>query len=528
MRGAQRITILLAVMVFPLLCVFAEAAPPRVVVLDFSNTTKDAAVEWLGPAVAETLTTRLHGVRSLRLVERLQLYRIIQEQRLGLSDLVDPTQAAKVGKILGADQVLLGAYTTFGGTVRFTTRFVDVATAGVLATTSVNGIVDPTNPAAFWATIDSLADATVRSLSQTGSTSAEASTPPSPVVTTSAPNTPVRAVEALGNGLSFFRRHQFSDAARHLETATQLDADSAQAWLYLGETLQKLGRYPEALAASERSLRLYESRADANAQSQASTVIGLIHLHQSRYYDAQQALNRGLRLGEAVNEVARVVDALVGLGFTAVVQGQVDSALASFERSLRLSETDGYTVGTIHSLSGLAFVYARQRRFDEALKVLDRALLLSEQIDYGALVTKSLTSLGAVYSQKGDLVRALEYQERSLALIKKVGDEPALPAVYMNIGGVHKRANRFGEALRSFELGQAVAQRLGDERSLAEILVGIGHTRMEMKQYADAVGPLERALEIAQRINLAEDRIRTMRVLRDTARRCLKPRLFGC
>ena len=63
---------------------------------------------------------------------------------------------------------------------------------------------------------------------------------------------------------------------------------------------------------------------------------------------------------------------------------------------------------------------------------------------------------------------------------------------------------------------------------LAEILASIGHVRMEMKQYAEAVGLLERALDIAQRIDLAEDRIRTMRVLRDNARRCLKPRLFGC
>ena len=63
--------------------------------MDFVNTTKDPAMDWLGPSVAETVTTKLNAIRSLQLVERAQLYQVLAEQKLSLSDLVDPTQALR-------------------------------------------------------------------------------------------------------------------------------------------------------------------------------------------------------------------------------------------------------------------------------------------------------------------------------------------------------------------------------------------------------------------------------------------------
>jgi len=53
----------------------ASAQVRRVAVMDFINTAKDPAMEWLGPSVAETVTTKLHAIRGLQLVERAQLTR---------------------------------------------------------------------------------------------------------------------------------------------------------------------------------------------------------------------------------------------------------------------------------------------------------------------------------------------------------------------------------------------------------------------------------------------------------------------
>lgn len=67
--------LLLAGVAVAVLTAPAAADTRRVAVLDFINTTKDQAVEWLGPAAAATITTKLNAVHSLQLVERAQLYR---------------------------------------------------------------------------------------------------------------------------------------------------------------------------------------------------------------------------------------------------------------------------------------------------------------------------------------------------------------------------------------------------------------------------------------------------------------------
>jgi len=65
-------------------------------------------MDWLGPSVAETVTTKLNAIRSLQLVERAQLYQVLAEQKLSLSDLVDPTQA--VGSVPSRVEKRNGAF----------------------------------------------------------------------------------------------------------------------------------------------------------------------------------------------------------------------------------------------------------------------------------------------------------------------------------------------------------------------------------------------------------------------------------
>src|SRR5438309_100431 len=227
-----RLLLVLGVLVMLASPVPVDAQARRVAVLDFANSAKDPAVEWLGPAVAATLTTKLHAVRSLHLVERLQLYKVLQEQKLNMTDLVDPTQAVKVGKLLGAEQVAMGEYAVFGGTVRFTARFVDATTASIVATSQVNGTLDPSNANALWAALDQLAEATIASLNtrvaivqgvpQPGQVEVARRIEPTPeerVKLTKPPARSLEALAALGRGLDAYRRHAWPEAAREFEAA---------------------------------------------------------------------------------------------------------------------------------------------------------------------------------------------------------------------------------------------------------------------------------------------------------------------
>lgn len=87
---------------------------PRIAVVGFENNTSSKV--WgdrLGEAAADELTTQLVRSGHFTVVERSQIQKILDEQHAGQSGAIDPATAAEVGKILGAQVVLLGSITQF-------------------------------------------------------------------------------------------------------------------------------------------------------------------------------------------------------------------------------------------------------------------------------------------------------------------------------------------------------------------------------------------------------------------------------
>ena len=68
--------------------------------------------------------TKLAGVASIHVIERGQLAKL----RLGISDLFDASKAAKVGRLAGAQVVVIGGYVVFGKELMFNLRSVDTET----------------------------------------------------------------------------------------------------------------------------------------------------------------------------------------------------------------------------------------------------------------------------------------------------------------------------------------------------------------------------------------------------------------
>ena len=68
----------------------------------------DSSVQPLSRGLAELITTDLAYVRTLRLLERLQIGTLLDELKLGQSERVDPATAARVGRLLRAERLVQG------------------------------------------------------------------------------------------------------------------------------------------------------------------------------------------------------------------------------------------------------------------------------------------------------------------------------------------------------------------------------------------------------------------------------------
>src|SRR5207237_726105 len=93
----------------------------------------DSAYRPLSRGLAELITTDLAYIRTLKLLERLQIGVLLDELKLGTSQRAAPATAARVGRLLRAERMVQGTVTipsTGAGSVRLTASV--VTGAGVI------------------------------------------------------------------------------------------------------------------------------------------------------------------------------------------------------------------------------------------------------------------------------------------------------------------------------------------------------------------------------------------------------------
>ncbi|MCO4762419.1 MAG: hypothetical protein KC502_12990 [Myxococcales bacterium] len=115
---------------------------PTVAVLYFDYAGKDDELAVLRKGLAQMLISDLASNPHIRLVERARLEAILAELKLSKSRKVDAKTAARIGKLLGAQYLVLGSYFSLMGSLRIDARLVAVETGRIVHSTGANGKLD--------------------------------------------------------------------------------------------------------------------------------------------------------------------------------------------------------------------------------------------------------------------------------------------------------------------------------------------------------------------------------------------------
>jgi TolB-like protein len=111
-----------------------------IAVVEFSDQRGN--VTDLGRFLSEELITRLYQTKKFRVIERQLLNRVIVEQKLTLSRLVDPASAKKLGKVLGVDAICSGSISELAQSIRVNARLINTETGEVFSVASVEVLKD--------------------------------------------------------------------------------------------------------------------------------------------------------------------------------------------------------------------------------------------------------------------------------------------------------------------------------------------------------------------------------------------------
>jgi len=112
----------------------------RIAVMDFVGVKKYPDFDYLDKAIPEAITTVFAQNSDLVLIERLQIDKVKKELELAESEYTDPDTVVRIGKLLGANYVIIGSYQKSGRKLRLLARRVKVETGEVFEAASATGI----------------------------------------------------------------------------------------------------------------------------------------------------------------------------------------------------------------------------------------------------------------------------------------------------------------------------------------------------------------------------------------------------
>ena len=472
----------------------ASAIERSVAVMTFANITRDAADDWIGTGIAETVSSDLKNIHGLTVIGRARVYDALRNLASNAS--LDESLAIDIGRRLGATWVVVGGFQKIATMVRITAHFVDVATGTVRQTVKVDGQV---------ADIFALQDKIVYELSQ-GLNLVLRGTEIAGIERRETES--VEAYESFARGMMNLRlasRDSIERAIAAFEHATRKDPEYALAWAALGGAYSLKGSFlsvrdliEEAIEFERRALSINPNLADAH------TWLGAALLALGRSDDAILAIRAAIRLepenGQAHQALARAF--WVG-------KGDFAAAIPEFEKAIELNPEAGY------SYLQLALLLAWEGEYARAEEVSRRAVELQDQYisgNAGLQVVGANGRLGYVYYLQGRYDDALREYERGLSFV--ASSDHALKdrtAIELNVkmGAAWHRMGRPAEATRHFERA----------RKMFDSLVAKGADDPFTRYYIACMyalsGDRERALDSLERVAAKLPALTAARIRRD-------------
>jgi tetratricopeptide (TPR) repeat protein len=246
----------------------------------------------------------------------------------------------------------------------------------------------------------------------------------------------VESMNAMNQGVVLATQKQYVEAVQHLERATSIDPQNAEAFYNLAIVHMEMRKFERAKEDLTRAISVVPSSAAYQEK------LGTVLIEVKDWNGARKALEKAVelepslfkayyKLGQVLEELddqqsalqrytqsiengPRFLPAYNALGSLYADLGYSDHAVQVAQSALKVAQAGSEEAAKIHNLLGT--VYQQQKKYDEAITQFRAAL----EIQPG--MRDAVFSLGWTYATMGNKEEGKRYLKKFLAI---AGDAPA-------------------------------------------------------------------------------------------------------
>jgi len=529
----------------------ASAGPPvSLAILPFRNASGDPGMDWLGPSLAEMLSTDVGQSARLRTVPQDRVHQVFSDLHLAPNVSIDPETLKRVAEFSNADTLVWGQYAKFGSQIRIDATVQDLHHDRSVPV-KIEGVDEKDIPGA----VDRLAGLIRNNLSFSPDVIKELKASSFQPTSQSVP-----ALRDYNQGIQLLRDGKNLEAVKALQSATNEDSGFALAYSRLAEADSALGYDADAEQASRKAVELsqqlplaekylieatharivkdndkaiqayenlsktqpdngdvlyalgslYREHGDYDKARAIFTKIlqadpkniralwqmGALEIMSGNAQAALDPLNKGLSLAVQVDNQEQKALILLAVGIAYRLLNKPADALRNYQESLAINEKIGQKRAMASDLNEMAQVQAMTGKSDLAIASLNRALQIRQEIGAKKEAGDSLIDLGNLYLDRGQYDQALKMYKESLDIQRDAGDQNYQALCLNNIGNLYLSRGDNEDALTYLQQALELRQKLNVPAAIAETLHNLGVAYANLGQDENAMSDFMRALDL--------------------------------
>ncbi|PYU00983.1 MAG: hypothetical protein DMG38_05395 [Acidobacteria bacterium] len=519
-------------------------------ILPFRNASGDASLDWLGPSLADMLSTDVGQSAHLRTISPDRLHQVLSDLRITSGTSIDPTTVNRIAEFSSADTVVWGQYAKFGNQIRIDATLLDLKHN---SRTPLK--IEAASEKEIPGTVDGLAELIRKNLAVSSDVLKELKASSFHPSSNSVP-----ALRDYNQGVQLLRDGKNLEAIKTLQAAIQEDPQFALAYSRLAETNSALGYDADAEKYSRKALEfsqqlplaekylieanharmmkdnkkaieayenltktfpdnadveyalgsLYVDKGDYNkARTQFSKIlqsdpknikalwqIGVVEIMKDNPQAALEPLNKGLSLAVQVDNQEQKGLILLSMGISYRLMNKPEEALRNYEQSIAINEKIGQKRGVAAAIDEMAQVQMTMGKSDMALASYERALKMRRKIGAKKEVGNTLIDVGSLYQARGQYDKALQNYKESLQIQRDTGDENYQAVSLTAIGTVYLAKGDTDNSLTYLQQALQLREKLNVQGDIAETVAAIGEAYSATGKYDEAMTSFMRALDL--------------------------------
>jgi tetratricopeptide (TPR) repeat protein/predicted Ser/Thr protein kinase len=448
-----------------------KAGPPMsLAVMPFQNASGDQSWDWLGPSLADMLSTDVGQSSHLRAVSSDRVQQVFHDLRIAPNSIVDSSMLGRVAEFTNADTLVFGQYTKLGEQIR-----IDATLQDRKHNRTIKVKAEAANQQDLSAAVDRLAGMIRQNLALSSDMIKELQSQSFKPTSTS-----IDALRDYNEGVQFLRQGNNLEAQKRLLAATAADSQFAVAYSRLGEAYSALGYDTEAEQASRRAVELSQTLPLAQRYFIEAS-LARVTKNNAKAIAAYENLEKGFPDNQ---------DVLFALGNLYEDASNLDKARSYYGKVLQADSKN------IDTLLAIGRVEIKSGNPQAGLDPLDRARHLAIDVDNQEQQALILQATGIAYKLMNKPAEALRNYQDSMAINLRLGQKRGVAASQVEIAQVQLKLGKPDAALAAYTDALKIRQEIGAKKEAGDTLIDLGVFYLERGQPDKALEVFKESLQI--------------------------------